>query len=194
MVRMSASRPKLGKIKPKPRVSPAGVAPYPALTNSQVANPSGQHAVARTIGASSSKRTPRPYVGTQQPPRRPEGRPVTETDRGKARSVSVQVKPISVYSTSSKDEDEDEDEELEEVPIPSGPSSPYPGPPHTPGTTTNPTAGTTPGTATTAPSVDDEYAEYGESSSSEGNEVIRLEIGGETEEEKARRIALALRK
>jgi hypothetical protein len=61
---------------------------------------------------------------------------------------------------------------------------------------------TTPGTAgtvTTAPSVDDDFGyadDAGESSSSEkeGDEVIRVEIGGETPEEKAKRIALALRK
>jgi hypothetical protein len=47
---------------------------------------------------------------------------------------------------------------------------------------------------TSAPSVDDGYAGYGESSEGEEEEVIRLEIGGETEEEKVKRIALAMRK
>ncbi len=79
------------------------------------------------------------------------------------------------------------------MPIPSaaGPSSPYPGTPR-PGILTH---GGTPGTVTTAPSVDDDYAGYGEErSGAEEDEVIRLEIGGETAEERAKRIALALRK
>jgi hypothetical protein len=47
---------------------------------------------------------------------------------------------------------------------------------------------------TSAPSIDDDYAGYGESSEGEEEEVIRLEIGGETAEVKAKRIALAMRK
>jgi xeroderma pigmentosum group C-complementing protein len=49
---------------------------------------------------------------------------------------------------------------------------------------------------TTAPSIDDDYAGYGEEEGDEDADdgVIRLEIGGETAEEKAKRIAFALRK
>ena len=56
----------------------------------------------------------------------------------------------------------------------------------------------TPGTNTTAPSIDDDFEGYGdddeEEEGGEKDEVIRLEIGGENEEEKAKRIALATRK
>ncbi len=80
------------------------------------------------------------------------------------------------------------------IPSVAGPSSPYPGTPRTPGT-----RATTPGTVTTAPSVDDDYEGYGEEGSGGEREevqdgVIRLEIGGETPEQRAKRIALALRK
>lgn len=76
-----------------------------------------------------------------------------------------------------------------------GPSSPYPGTPTTPGT--NLTAATTPGGGTTAGDTDaDPYGddEDDEDSGEDGDGVIRLEIGGETPEEKAKRIALATRK
>jgi hypothetical protein len=55
----------------------------------------------------------------------------------------------------------------------------------------------TPGTNTTAPSIDDDFDGYGdeeEEGDGEKDDVIRLEIGGENEEEKAKRIALAMRK
>lgn len=57
----------------------------------------------------------------------------------------------------------------------------------------------TPGTNTTAPSIDDNFDGYGdeeeeEEEGGEKDDVIRLEIGGENEEEKAKRIALAMRK
>ena len=58
-------------------------------------------------------------------------------------------------------------------------------------------AANTPGTNTTAPSVDDDYAGYGEDDDEDEKEdsgVIRVEFGGETPEEKARRIMLELRK
>lgn len=100
------------------------------------------------------------------------------------------------------------DDDFEEVPIPTtpggriksanasaGPSSPYPyshpGTPNTPGT--NMTARTSPAPTTAGETEEDPYAEDDESAD-EGDGVIRLEIGGETEEQKAKRIALALRK
>lgn len=57
----------------------------------------------------------------------------------------------------------------------------------------------TPGSNTTAPSIDDNFDGYGdeeeeEEDGGEKDDVIRLEIGGENEEEKAKRIALAMRK
>jgi hypothetical protein len=74
-----------------------------------------------------------------------------------------------------------------------GPSSPYPtsqpGTPHT-----NRTARTTPAATTAGETDEDPYAEDDDEKSEDGDGVIRLEIGGETPEEKAKRIALALRK
>lgn len=73
-------------------------------------------------------------------------------------------------------------------------------------TTTPATAGSrqqsatadTPGTNTTAPSIDDDFEGFGEDDDEgEGEKedgVIRLELGGENDEEKAKRIALAMRK
>jgi hypothetical protein len=92
-----------------------------------------------------------------------------------------------------EDEDEDEDD-FEEVAIPdqAGPSSA----PTTPAGHLV-SAVNTPGTNTTAPSIDDDFEGFGEDDDEEGekqDEVIRLEIGGENEEEKAKRIALAMRK
>ena len=109
----------------------------------------------------------------------------------------VSSAPISVHSSSAENDEEDD---LVEVPIPSvaGPSSPYPGTPTTPGNLTKPT---TPATGTTAPSIDDDCAGYGEGD--DGNEegtqgteagVIRLEIGGELPEDRAKRISMAMRK
>ena len=106
--------------------------------------------------------------------------------------------PISIPSSVAGSDDD-----FEEVPIPAvaGPSSPYPGTPTT--LDTNRTRPGTPGTITTAPSVDDDYAEYGRDEVSDADDhgvdkgdsgVIRLEIGGETAEQKAKRAALALRK
>lgn len=103
---------------------------------------------------------------------------------------------------------DDESDDFEEVAIPTtpgsrvksanasaGPSSPYPysrtGTPNTPGT--NLTAANTPAPTTAGETDEDPYAED-EESGDEGGGVIRLEIGGETPEEKAKRIALALRK
>lgn len=105
----------------------------------------------------------------------------------------------TAISIPSEDEEEDEDD-FEEVPIPSdvaGPSSQ----PGTPGSSIrHRTDVDTPGTNTTAPSIDDDFEGYGEEEDGEEGEeqgddgVIRVELGGETEEEKAKRIALALRK
>lgn len=95
---------------------------------------------------------------------------------------------ISIPSEDEEDEDEDD---FEEVAIP-GASTPIT--PGRQGSVVN-----TPGTNTTAPSIDDNFDGYGdeEEEGEEGGEkddVIRLEIGGENEEEKAKRIALAMRK
>ncbi|WVR06564.1 hypothetical protein IAU60_003595 [Kwoniella sp. DSM 27419] len=164
---MSASRPKGKKVLPPP---PAVVHPKLAA----VANPK------------------KPVV-RRPPPPLPISTP-TRPDKGKSRAPSH--KPISV---SSGTDDQDEDDDFEEVPIPAtaGPSSPYPGTPTTPGTAL--THATTPGTVTTAPSIDDDFDGYGgadggESEDDNDDGVIHLEIGGETAEEKAKRIALAMRK
>jgi len=103
--------------------------------------------------------------------------------------------------------DEDEDDDFEEVAVPATAttSSPYPGTPTTAANHTNPA---TPGTVTTAPSIDDDFdadsrVESGSEVAAESDDaeddmatagVIRVEIGGETIEERAKRIAMALRK
>jgi hypothetical protein len=198
--RMSASRPKLGKIKPRPRQEIPPIAPTPTSARSS-ATTSTTKPAARNVGTLSSG-------GPSGAPRPPASSVATraiqdhhkDKVKGKARAPPSRPppppKPISVHGTSSEnneDDDEDDEEDFEEVPIPSaGPSSPFPGTPQTAGTIR--TAEGTPGTLTSAPSIDDDYAGYGESSEGEEEEVIRLEIGGETEEEKAKRIALAMRK
>ena len=88
----------------------------------------------------------------------------------------------------------DEELELEEVPIPEAgaPSSRY----GTPTTTGGLTAGTTPGTlrSNAVTSEDDASEESFDGDGQKDDEVIRVQIGGETPEEKARRIMLSLRK
>lgn len=98
----------------------------------------------------------------------------------------------TAISIPSEDEDQDEDEDdFEEVAIP-GASTPV-----TPARGQS-VATNTPGTNTTAPSIDDDFDGYGdeeeEEEGGEKDDVIRLEIGGENDEEKAKRIALAMRK
>ncbi|KAK4687165.1 xeroderma pigmentosum group C-complementing protein, partial [Tremellales sp. Uapishka_1] len=121
---------------------------------------------------------------------------LTSTEKGKGKSrAALPTTPrsdaISVHSSASSDEDDD----FEEVPVPDlRTSMSAPGTPTTPGSVLN---ATTPGTMTTAPSIDNDYEGYGEGGSEEEAEedgVIRLEFGGETAEEKAKRIALAMRK
>ena len=107
---------------------------------------------------------------------------------------ALNIEPIVVASMS-----ENEDEDFEEVPIPSAanPSSPYVGTPTTTGR--NPSQGHTASLPTSPFSVNDDYAGYDDQQDDENedegqDDVIRLEIGGETPEEKAKRIAFALRK
>ena len=100
----------------------------------------------------------------------------------------------TAISVPSEGEDDDEEDDFEEVPIP-GPSSG----PNTPGSSVRPrTDVDTPGTNTPAPSVDDDFEGYGDEEDEEDDgkkdDIIRVEFGGENEEEKARRIALAMRK
>lgn len=105
-------------------------------------------------------------------------------------AAGTSSKPVSIPSSGEEDEEDD----FEEVAIPSAGPSTAPGTPGTPGRAV--TGVSTPGTNTTAPSIDDDYAGYGEEEDEEKEDdgVIRLEFGGETPEEKAKRIALALRK
>lgn len=84
------------------------------------------------------------------------------------------------------------------MPIPSaaGPSSSRGGTPATGGTATG---YNTPGTVTTAPSMNDHYGAYGEEDEAEDQGtndegVIRLELDGETQEQRDKRKAMALRK
>lgn len=125
-------------------------------------------------------------------------------------TVAGPSKPRRPLGTASEPEvlsSGDSSDDFEEVPIPTtpgaraksqnasaGPSSPYPysaATPTTPGT--NVTARNTPAATTAGETDEDPYAED-DDEEEEGDGVIRLEIGGETPEEKAKRIALALRK
>lgn len=104
---------------------------------------------------------------------------------------------ISIPSEDEDEEEEDEDD-FEEVPIPNataGPSSQ----PGTPSSAIRPGLDVdTPGTNTTAPSVDDDFEEFAEDDEEAeeggGDGIIRVELGGESAEAKAKRIALALRR
>ncbi|WVQ65333.1 uncharacterized protein L199_003509 [Kwoniella botswanensis] len=172
---MSASRPKSKKIIPKAQPST-----HPKLTP-------------KTNKAPVVHKSPANGVRRHVPPPSAEVRSLMDKGKGKAKETSA---PLSVHTITSDEDNEDDD--FEEVPIPSvaGPSSPYPG---TPTTNGNITAGTTPRTNTSAPSIDYDLEGYGGDSDAESGEgeddgVIHLEIGGETAEEKAKRIALALRK
>ncbi|BEI91040.1 uncharacterized protein CcaverHIS019_0311100 [Cutaneotrichosporon cavernicola] len=100
--------------------------------------------------------------------------------KGKSRAMPIDLttSPISVHS-SLKDGDEEEDE-FEEVEIPAATSASMPG---TPATGTPADVGTSAG-----------EGGYPDTDEEDDNQVIRLEIGGETEEEKAKRIAMAMRK
>lgn len=187
---MSAARPKVGRIKPKPKVEQ--VAPEVETRKaafSQVRTPVGRSRPGHrtTTQAAAPLATPaQRTAAAAKPPARAKAEPPRQ---------GSSVAPISVDATSDEAEtEEDEEDDFEEVPIPqAGPSSPYPETPKTMligGTAT-------PGDVGTPASVEEAYAGYGEGSEDEDEEddgVIRLEIGGETPEEKAKRIAMAMRK
>ncbi|CAD6566755.1 MAG: hypothetical protein TREMPRED_002955 [Tremellales sp. Tagirdzhanova-0007] len=148
---------------------------------------------ARNAGvlASSGAKAP-PSVGSNAKRRTAPKPPRSLLVDGKAPALNIE--PIVVASMS-----ENEDEDFEEVPIPSAanPSSPYVGTPTTTGR--NPSQGHTASLPTSPFSVNDDYAGYDDQQDDENedegqDDVIRLEIGGETPEEKAKRIAFALRK
>ncbi|WVQ96321.1 hypothetical protein IAU59_003425 [Kwoniella sp. CBS 9459] len=186
---MSASRPKSSKVIQRPptitlpKQKPKGLATTPKTKRPLV----------------SENVTPNNNAIRRAPTSGPRSEITSSLEKGKGKAKPPPSEPITI---SSSDEDEgDEEDDFEEVPIPSaaGPSSPYPGTPTTPGT--NLTHGTTPGTVTTAPSIDDDFGGYGEgsgldedSADEKDDGVIHLEIGGETAEEKAKRIAFAMRK
>jgi hypothetical protein len=127
------------------------------------------------------------------------GSPQTPGESSSADRIDKIAKQGSTSQTAisipSEDEEDEDDDDFEEVAIP-GASTPI-----TPGTGTGRQGSVmdTPGTNTTAPSIDDNFDGYGdedeeEEEGGEKDDVIRLEIGGENEEEKAKRIALAMRK
>lgn len=129
----------------------------------------------------------------------------TDSDKGRGESpyghiqlLSAPARSIALSRTPAPDDDDDEDD-LEEVPIPlAGPSSPYPGTPTTQGTNLT-RATNTPGTIDTGDDSDeDEAGVYSDGHDINTGEevagVLTLEIGGETPEERERRIALAMRK
>lgn len=97
--------------------------------------------------------------------------------------------PITIPSSP---ENVEEDDEFEEVAIPIAGPSTVPG---TPGTPMTPYSMSTPNVNGTSVAVsDDEHGYMDEEEEEEEEQVIRLEIGGETPEEKAKRLALAMRK
>ncbi|WVQ84392.1 hypothetical protein IAT38_006544 [Cryptococcus sp. DSM 104549] len=170
---MSASRPKGKKIIPKPRGVAALAASIPQRPRSESSRASGT-ASPRVVprgGAPSRGVTPR-------------------LDKGKGKAVRPET-PISVSSGSPSVRADDDEDDFEEVPIPAsaGPSSPFP---TTPGT--NGTHGTRTAPGSVDPAGNDEEEEDESDEEEEGDGVIHLEIGGETAEEKAKRIALAMRK
>ncbi|KAK8858825.1 hypothetical protein IAR55_003055 [Kwoniella newhampshirensis] len=187
---MSASRPKSSKVIRKP---PTLVQPSAPVVTPKKDRPTGAYGrPTATGGVRNGVKSAVPQAFRAEV--------TSSTEKGKGR-VSHAPSSVTGSSRPPSETSIDEEDEFEEVPIPdsAGPSSPYPGPgtPTTPGT--NLTHGTTPGgSVTTAPSVDDNFNGYGDDESGEGSEeddgVIHLEIGGETAEEKAKRIALALRK
>ncbi|ODN81917.1 hypothetical protein L202_02261 [Cryptococcus amylolentus CBS 6039] len=171
---MSASRPKRKMIIPKPRGIQAIAATLPH--GSPAAAQSGKFTPAASAG--SSRSTPRPATSNK-------GRGEKEV-QGKGKSIgSTAVSPISIASTVQviSSDDDEEDEDLEEVPIPTAPSSPYPNTP-----ISQPTGTSTPLVGEHAAEDEDDEDEE------EDDGVIHLEIGGETAEEKAKRIALMNRK
>lgn len=103
-----------------------------------------------------------------------------------AEAIDLTGSPISVHSSLGHDDDDEDEDEFEEVEIPVAAGSAS-----MPGT---PTSGT-PADVGTSAAAGDGGGGYSDSDSEEdANQVIRLEIGGETEEQKAKRIALAMRK
>lgn len=124
--------------------------------------------------------------------RQPSPAPPTRADR----AVKGGSKQRAISIASSSDDDE-EDDEFEEVPIPAaapvtpGGTASYPGTPASRGTAL--TGATTPADLT-AESGAEGYEGYDVDESEEDDGVIRVEIGGETPEEKAKRVAIALRK
>ncbi|GMK53781.1 hypothetical protein CspeluHIS016_0103670 [Cutaneotrichosporon spelunceum] len=123
--------------------------------------------------------------GTPSKRRSGQARPL-DALKGKNRALPIDLtlSPISVHS-----HDEEEDE-FEEVEIPTAAST------STPGTPVGRSVATgSPGTGTPADmGVTAGEGGYPDTDEEDDNQVIRLEIGGETEEEKAKRIAMAMRK
>ena len=189
---MSASRPKPAKIIQKP-LSTSDLAESTTTNGIHLKTIAAQKAGSPAISGAKAER----QAKIAKPPR-PTPRPPIPIDVAKYKLFGRATPPPGVQRLANRLKSEEEEDEFEEVPIPSvaGPSSPFPGTPNTGG---NLTRGTTPGTVTTAPSVDDNYDGYQDEASGEedqpgGDGIIRLEIGGETPEDRAKRIALALRK
>ncbi|WVQ73331.1 hypothetical protein IAR50_002899 [Cryptococcus sp. DSM 104548] len=169
---MSASRPKRKMIIPKPRGIQAIAATLP---QGRPAPAQSGKSPAATSASTSRRGTPRPATSSKS---KAEG-------KGKTNG-STAVSPISIASTIQmiSSDDEEEDDDLEEVPIPSAPESTYPNTP-----TSQPTGGAS------TPLVSGPIAEEEEEDDEEEDDgVIHLEIGGETAEEKEKRIALMNRK
>lgn len=208
---MSASRPKASKPIPKPRPlivekpePPRDTTPIPKPVKQLKAGGRAEKSVSKgaksKIASGDTRAKGKGRVGEyallEGSRRLRRTAPATPASRKSGTAAEPQA--------ISSDEDD-----FEEVPIPitpaarsvagtnasAGPSSPYPnrGTPTatTPGT--NLTAHNTPAPTTAGETDEDPYAEDDESAV-EGDGVIRLEIGGETPEEKAKRIAMALRK
>lgn len=204
---MSASKPVKGRINiKKPGDGPVG-------TTASLKKPIvlKNPAVVRQLNAEGSSSRPKMSKAERlaRMPVQKRSAPSAEKRKAKGAHTLIRVQHIAErteveQSTASPGGmDEDEDDDMEEVPIPSnaGPSSPHSVAPTTPGT--NLTRGTnTPGTMTAdetgEDSDEDGYGGYG--SDEPGGEaglsgaVLTLELNGETQEQREKRIALAMRK
>lgn len=118
-----------------------------------------------------------------------------ETDNLLAQGNSRQQ---AIHIASTTDDEEEDEDEFEEVAIPTISAPVTPGGtisgPGTPATHATARTGATTPADLTAESGAEGYDGYDVDESDEDDGVIRVEIGGETPEQKAKRLAMALRK
>ena len=195
---MSASRPKKGKIIPrKPLEVPAPVKPKVVA-----ARPAKRQNPALLRQLQKSKAAAEASSNRNGTPSRSSGNASSTSVSGPGTPVigSQANTPITIDSTDEGEEDDDDEDELEEVEIPAateGSSTRHatPATPHTLGSTTMETPGALTTDIDTGGEEHYDYADLDDDEETgEPEPVIQLEIGGETPEEKAKRIAMAMRK